>query len=94
MSAISIGKWIVVTGGSNNEHIHIADSYVYDTEQNVWKGDIKCLKLNVARAEQTATVLGGDTIYIFGGNSNRNRLDSIEYISFKDLTGISINGTC
>jgi dihydrofolate reductase len=95
MSAIAIGKWIVVTGGYNNDDVHIADSYVYDTEQNMWKDDIKCLKMNVARIAHTATVLGGDTIYICGGKDNNyNTLDSIEYISFEDLTGISINGTC
>jgi N-acetylneuraminic acid mutarotase len=98
MSAIAIGKWIVVTGGSNNENVYIAESYVYDTEQNEWKDDINCSKLSVARDTHTATVLGGDTIYICGGSgvedNNNNTLDSIEYISFKDLTGISINGMC
>jgi N-acetylneuraminic acid mutarotase len=95
MSAIAIGKWIIITGGRNNEGVSIADSFVYDTEQNVWKYDIKCSKLNVARSGHTATVLGGDTIYICGGyDNNMNKLDSIEYITFEDLTGISINGTC
>jgi N-acetylneuraminic acid mutarotase len=93
-SAIAIGKWIVVTGGINNRGVCIADSYVYDTEQNVWKYDIKCSKLNVARSRHTATVLGGDTIYICGGSGNNNTLDSIEYIKFEDLTGILITGTC
>jgi N-acetylneuraminic acid mutarotase len=96
MSAIAIGKWIVVTGGTNNGYVCIADSYIYDTKQNIWKGDIECSKLNLAHTNHTATVLGGDTIYICGGDgSNRNTLMySSEYISFKDLTGISINGTC
>jgi N-acetylneuraminic acid mutarotase len=95
MSAIAIGKWIVATGGINNKDVNITDSYVYDTEQNELKDDIKCLKMNVARYLHTATVLGGDTIYICGGqdNNDNNTLDSIEYISFEDLTGISINGT-
>jgi hypothetical protein len=95
MSAIAIGKWIIMTGGMNNEDVRIADSFVYDTKQNVWKDDINCSKLNLACAAHTATVLGGDTIYICGGyDNNRNTLDSIEYISFEDLTGILINGTC
>jgi hypothetical protein len=91
MSAIAIGKWIVVTGGYNNEGVPIAESYVYDTEQKVWKDDIKCSKLSVGRRIHTAAVLGGDTIYICGGIGN-DILDSIVYISFEDLTGISING--
>jgi N-acetylneuraminic acid mutarotase len=94
MSAIAIGKWIVVTGTSNNEGVRITDSYVYDTKQNVWKDDIKCSKLSVARSFHTATVLGGDTIYICGGiDNNYNTLDSIEYIKFEDLM-IEIKGTC
>jgi hypothetical protein len=95
MSAVSIGKWIVITGGVNNRGVRIAESYVYDTKQNLWKDDINCSKLNVARFRHTANVLRGDTIYICGGqDNNRNKLYTIEYISFKDLTGISINGMC
>jgi hypothetical protein len=92
MAAVAIGNWIVVVGGRSNDLSQaIGESFTYDTETQIW--DKAEQNLRIPRYDHSAAVVDDTKIVVLGGSSGKSSegtLDTIEYISFQDLTSSSL----
>jgi N-acetylneuraminic acid mutarotase len=93
MSGVLVGKFIVLTGGYNNQGRSIQESYVFDTESYEWYQDFKIPRISAPRSFHSAVMVKNDTICIMGGlDQNKRRMNSIETITFQNLARMSTDG--
>lgn len=92
MAAVKVNKWIVVMAGitkKNNKNDVNKDIYVFDSETYQWD-QFDGTTMNAVQLDFAAAVLEGDNIFTIGGiNEKGNIIDSIEFSTFADLSGIT-----
>ena len=85
-ATIVFRMYIILIGGLLRGR-NIGHSMMLDTELNEWT-ILDKVELNTLRCGHDSVILADGTIIVCGGSNDTGHLDSIEIISFEDLTGI------
>ena len=89
MTAVKIGIYIILSGGTTTNRKRLSSSFLYNTEYNTWITVNDNLQSPIAR--HTAALCNNDTIFLLGGrkDDNNNFKDEIQTVSFQQLKDAS-----